>query len=264
LKAEFNKVEDFIEYLRSLGRWSFTMRELLQHFSNSEKALKQSLYRLKSKDKIVLIRSGFYIIIPPEYSRFKTIPIDLYIDDLMTYLGKKYYVGLFTAAGMYGASHQAGMDYYVITETPTIRNITIKNISVKFFIKKQWPLQSLAKRKTDAGYINISSPELTAMDLLNYNNFSINKIATVIEELSDEIKIDSLKEVIRFSNTSTIQRFGYLSDKILAHNRFADVLHAELKKRKVFPIPLLKNYLKKGNTEPQWKIIENTTIETDL
>lgn len=261
---KFNKTESYIEHLRSAGRWSFTMGELFENLSNNEKALKQSLFRLKTKGKIAVVRSGFYVIIPPEFSKYKIIPTDLYIDDLMNALQKKYYVGLFTAAAMHGASHQAGMEYYVITEPPAIRHIKNKNVSINFFVKKQWPEQVTVIRKTDAGYIHVSSPELTAIDLLDYNNFSINKTATVLEELSDQMKAGKLKEVIHFSKTSAIQRLGYILDKVMPHNKFAGVLHNELKKRNVFPTPLLKGFPFKGHTDPQWKIIENARVESDL
>ncbi len=263
LVVKYNNIEGFIEQLSAVGRWSFTWEELLNSFSKSEKALKQSLYRLKTKGKIALIRTGFYVIIPATYSKYKIIPTDLYINDLMSFLGKKYYVGLYTAAGYWGASHQATMEYYVITDYPAIRNIKNKRVGINFFVKKQWSEECIIKRKTDAGYINVSSPELTVLDLLDYSNFSINRIATIIEDLGDEMTVSKLKKLIPLSKTSTIQRLGYIFDKVLITNRFEGVLKDELKNRNIFPVVLAKGASKKGNTDPKWKVIQNTLIETD-
>ncbi len=263
LVNKYNSIEAYIEHLSAVGRWSFTWEEILNSFSKSEKALKQSLYRLKTKGKIALIRKGFYVIIPPAYSKYKTIPTDLYINDLMSFLGKKYYVGLFTAAGYFGASHQATMEYYVITDHPAIRSIINKRFIINFFVKKQWPENFIIKQKTDAGYINVSSPELTVIDLLDYSNFSINRIATIVEELGNEMSANKLKKLLSISKTSTIQRLGYILDKVLITNKFEGVLKSELKSRNVFPVSLSKGASKKGNTDPKWKVIENTLIETD-
>ena len=240
------------------------MQEVMDSLPGSEKALKQALYRMKVLGRIDLVRAGFYIIIPPEFSQYKTIPADLFIDDLMAATEKQYYVGLFSAAGMYGASHQAHMEYYVITEPPAIRHIRRRNLLIRFFVKRQWSSDTIVKRKTDAGYINLSSPELTAVDLLDYGQFGINKIATVLKELSGEMRIRGLKVVLRTTNTSTIQRLGYILDTVLPDNKFAPALLNELDRRELFPVPLLKGYLKKGQVSQRWKIIENSDIETDI
>ncbi len=261
---QFTTIEDYTEHLRSVGRWSFTWEELKNNFSQKEKALKQSLFRLKAKGKIVTIRSGFYIIIPVEYARLKMIPADLFIDDLMNALGKKYYVALFTAAGFHGASHQAVMDYYVMTDQPAVRQIKNQNVSIHFFVKKHWPGQCIIKRKTDAGYINVSSPELTLLDLLEYGNFSINKIATILDELRDELNVNKLKKLLSETQTSTIQRLGFLMDKVLTQSTFSMVLYDELRKRNIYPVPLAKGAPKKGSVHSLWKVIGNTQIASEL
>jgi hypothetical protein len=42
------------------------------------------------------------------------LPINLFIDDMMKSLNKRYYVGLISAAALHGAAHQKPMEYYVI------------------------------------------------------------------------------------------------------------------------------------------------------
>ncbi|MDR0795758.1 MAG: type IV toxin-antitoxin system AbiEi family antitoxin, partial [Tannerella sp.] len=136
--------------------------------------LRQVLYRLKKKNEIIQIRQGFYVIIPPEYSKQGIIPPYLYIDDLMKSLDKPYYVGLLSAAALHGAAHQQPTGYTVITQSPAPRSID--KFKVLFFSKKEFLRDGIVQRKTPAGYINVSSPELTALDFFDYNHkFGINR-----------------------------------------------------------------------------------------
>ena len=43
-------------------------------------------------------------------------PPSWYIDDLMRNEGRPYYVGLLSAAELHGASHQAVMEFQVVTD----------------------------------------------------------------------------------------------------------------------------------------------------
>ena len=257
-------VEHFIEHQRALGSYSFSWEMLNDAFDRSDKALKQALFRLKTKGKIAHVKSGFYAIIPPEYSNVGMIPANLFIKDLMKSLGKQYYVGMFSAAALQGASHQAVMAYYVVTDYPPIRSVKNKKIVINFFTKKDWDKDLILQRKTDAGYINVSCPELTAFDLLNYGNFSINRVATVLEELVESFDSKRLKHALKTASTASIQRLGYLLDIVSFGNSFGKVLQQELNKRNVFPVALSKQGVKKGNTNSVWKVIENTIVESDL
>ena len=257
-------VEQFIEQQRSLGSYSFSWEMLNDAFDRSDKALKQALFRLKTKGKIAHVKSGFYVIIPPEFSNVGMIPANLFIDDLMKSLGKQYYVGMFSAAALQGASHQAVMEYYVVTDYPSVRSVRNKNIVINFFTKKEWANDLILQRKTDAGYINVSCPELTALDLLNYGNFTINRVATVLEELSESFDSKRLKNTIKHASTTSIQRLGYLLDTVNNGHAYGKVLQHELKKRNVFPVPLSKHGSKKGQINAIWNVIENITVESDL
>ncbi|GHT42098.1 hypothetical protein FACS189437_09760 [Bacteroidia bacterium] len=92
----------------------------------------------------------------------------LFIDDLMKSLDKSYYVALLSAAALYGATHQQLMEYFVMTETPAPRSINNQKLKVSFFSKNSWEQDDIVQKTTDAGYLNVSSPELTAFDLWGY------------------------------------------------------------------------------------------------
>lgn len=262
----YNYLEDFINKIRSKGRYSFTWIEAKNQFDISDKALNQALYRLKAKKMIAQIRKGFYAIITPEYSNRGMLPVNLFVDDMMKALNKRYYVGLLSAAALHGASHQQPMEYFIVTEKPALRNIKNKKLKINFFVKKHWSDEDIIQKKTDAGYINVSTPELTALDLFYYlDSFGINKIVTIIQELMAEIKISNLAKTAKYyPQVSAIQRLGYLLDKELDNKKLAEPLMKIAIERKHQLVPLALNKTKKGTVDEKWKVIQNIQIESDL
>ena len=259
-----NYLDRYLTDVRAQGRYSFTLSELQKTFDLTYPALKQNLYRLKLKKEVVQIRQGFYMIIPPEYSKQSIIPPYLYIDDLMKSLNKSYYVGLLSAAALHGAAHQQPMGYTVITQSPAPRSIGKLNII--FFSKQEFLQNGIIQKKTPAGYINVSSPELTALDFFDYIHiFGINRITTVLQELSEEMKPAPLLKIARqYSNTAAIQRLGYILDEIISAEKLSDTLWKALSERTCFPVPLSPQKEKKGETDNKWKVIKNMEIESDL
>src|SRR3546814_17078897 len=106
------------------------------------------------------------------------------------------------------------MEYYVLTEKPALRDIKNEKLSINFYVKKDWSEDDIVQKKTDAGYINVSSPELTALDLINYGSFGINRIFTILQELSEVMKASDLTRAARNSaKTKNFQSLGYNLDK---------------------------------------------------
>jgi len=265
MELEYKTLEDFVNDIRAKGRYSFTLEEAQVGLKQSGNTLNQALIRLKNKKRIAQVRRGFYAIITPEYSKQGLLPPHLFIDDLMSALSKKYYVGLFSAAALYGAAHQQPMEYYVITEKPPLRNIKKQKHAINFYVKETWSEAYTIQRKTDAGYINVSSPEMTALDLLSYGDFSLNRIFTVIEELSEEMKSSDLTRVARnYPLISSVQRLGYLIDKKIGNEKLTDAIKRALKDKKMQTVQLQKSNRNKGTTDPDWKININIELESDL
>ncbi len=262
----YNYLEDYLNKIRSQGRYAFTWIELKDQFDISDKALNQTLYRLKIKKKIAQIRKGFYAIITPEYSRQGMLPVNLFIDDLMKSLNKRYYVGLISAAALHGAAHQQPMEFFVITEKPALRGIKNKKLKINFYIKKDWSEDDIIQKKTDAGYINVSSPEFTALDLFFYNkSVGFNQTVTILKELTDEIKPAELsKTAKRYPQVAAIQRLGYILDKELQNEKLSDVLSKTLQDKKTFPVSLSNDRDKNGEMDEKWKIIKNIQVESDI
>jgi len=185
----------------------------------------------------------------------------------MKFLNREYYVALLNAAAYYGAAHQQPQSFSIITTKPSLRNIINDNLKINFLVKKDWSQVDVIKRKVDTGYINVSSPELTALDLVNYYEQSggMNRVATVLEELSESIKADKLVEVAsRYAPITAVQRLGFLFDEVLRLKDFTESLKNYLKTVNHFPV-LLRPQKEKVDmiTGNDWKVVQNIEIEVD-
>jgi len=264
----YGYLEDFINKLRSNGRYAFSLREVRSQFEQSDEAIKKALQRLKKKKEIALIRNELYVIITPEYRSKGILPPSLFIADLMKFLRKDYYVGLLNAAAYYGAAHQQPQSFSVITMKPSLRNINNDNLKINFYIKKEWNKLDIVRKKVDTGYINVSSAELTALDLIYYFDQAggLNRVATVLEELSETIDVHKLLDLAkRYSPITTVQRLGFLLEEILGMRGLSDPIKDYLRTVNYFPV-LLRPQKEKPEmiTGNDWKVVQNIEIETDL
>jgi len=66
----------------------------------------------------------------------------------------------------------------------------IQKIKNKFSQQERLELKmELFLQKTDSGYMNVSSPELTALDLFSFTEkFGVNRVVSVLQELTESIK----------------------------------------------------------------------------
>lgn len=87
----------------------------------------------------------------------------------MKFLVRPYYIGLLNAAAFYEATNQQPHEYFVFTNFPALRPTSKKGIKINYISKKEVPALFLEKRKTETGFINISNPALTAIDVVQFD-----------------------------------------------------------------------------------------------
>ncbi len=269
MAEQYKYLDSFIDEQRANGKYSFTTEGLHSRLGVSENALKKTLQRLKNQESVVMIRRGFYVIVPPEYRAKGIIPTGLYVNDLMKFLNRDYYVGLLNAAAYHGAAHQQPQSYSIITEGIALRPIKNDLAGIHFYIKKSWNKKDIVKKKVDTGYIHISSPELTALDLVSYYNQvgGFNRVATVIEELREMIQPEKLVETARqYDEISVVQRLGYVLETVLDENELSNALYTYLESIGHYPVLLRPQKNKPENmiTGNKWKIVPNVAIEADI
>lgn len=267
MKGQYGYLEGFIDDLRSNGKYSFSLPEVHNKFNQSDEAIKKALQRLKKKREIAFVRNEFYVILTPEYRSKGIPPPSFFVADLMRFLNKDYYVGLLNAAAYYAAAHQQPQSYSIITVKPSLRNIHNDNLKINFYIKKEWSKEYIIQKKVDTGYINVSSPELTALDLVYYFDQAggFNRVATVLENLSESMDADKLLDAAKqFSPITAVQRLGFLLEAVLGMRNLCKPLKDYLKSTSYFPI-LLRPEKEKIDmiTGNNWKVVENIQIEID-
>lgn len=256
--------------LQSQGRHSVSLEEVRKKFpKKSEAALKLNINRLIKKGSIIPVSRGYYLLIPPQYSSRGILPAVLFIDGLMKYLGREYYAALLSAAAQHGAAHQQPQEYFVITPPPALKLTVKKGIKINFINKKKIDKRFIERRKTETGYYNVSTPEMTAADLVYYAKRVgwMSRVATVLAELAEEVKPEKLNvDFVKAIPIATLQKLGYLLDEVLQRKELAEALYKAARKARIpfFTIQLMKGAgNKKYAVSSKWKIIDNVQIEID-
>ncbi len=267
----YNRLDYWIEECQSKGKLAFSLAELKQSFKNdTETSLKRVLDRLSEKQKVVSVFKGYYVIVPPQYSSKGILPSVMFIDGLMKFLDRKYYVALLNAAALHGSSHQQPQEYFIVTSYPVLRATVKKGLKINYISTRKLPPESLTeKRKTETGYITVSNPLLTAIDLINYEKKigGLNRASNVIYELIENVKPSRItNEFIQYPTVSSLQRLGYLMEEVLDRRDIADRIYSLCIKAgiKFYLIPL-KASIKKDREiiNDKWKLMINTKIEID-
>ncbi len=267
---EYNKISDWVNQQLSMGKYSFTLTNLHQKMPDkSDNATKLALKRLVDKKKIISVYKGFYIILTPAYFNMGFLPPSVFMDDLMEYLGRPYYISLLSAAALHGAAHQQPQTHFVCTTLPSMRNTNKRGMQIKYVSKRNFPESNIIQKKTESGYVNLSDPILTCLDLINNHKTigGFNRAATVINELSEEISIDEItSDILNLTPLANIQRLGYLweykCEQIGLSNVLFEIVNElprHLKSYKLNPSIALK----KQKITNRWKIDVNTNIEID-
>lgn len=261
---------EWVDSLMAHGKIAFSIEELKQAYpNNSDGSLKQALNRLFKKKKAVSIYKGYYLLLTSQYQSRGILPPSIYLDALMKYLNRPYYVGLLNAAAFHGSAHQQPQEYFVFTNFPQLRPSGKKGMRVNYISIKEIPEKYLETKKTESGYLKISSPELTAIDLVQFSKRigGLSRTATVLNELTEAISKNKLNETfLKQVSAVSIQRLGYILEKILNKKELAEQLYHQCKisKIKFYRKPLSSNGEKKGFAfDEKWKLIINTEIEPD-
>jgi predicted transcriptional regulator of viral defense system len=209
----------FSSYLTRLlaeGRVVITRPEAQAELGTGPGAFLDAAERQQKHGYLISPRRGFYVIVPPQFLSWGAPPPSWYIDDLMRHEGRPYYVGLLKAAELHGASHQAVMEFQVVTDK-RMPKIRAGRSSIVFYYRKDMDAVAagLEDRKTDSGRMRVSSLELTMLDLLRYPHAGggLDNIATVIAELGGRAEPDRLAKLCSAFERSVSQRLGHMLDR---------------------------------------------------
>lgn len=261
-----SKAREYIDSLTAKGEISFTVKQYCDDVKVSYKAAINAFEHLRQKKEIVSPSKGYYLILPPEFRQQGCLPAEFFIDDLMQHWNMDYYICLLSAALYHGAAHHQPQMFQVMLnkkkESCHCGDIVIDFIQNNDILNT--PVQQL---KTRTGYVKVSTPEATAMDMLKYIRQSggIGRIATVLDELTESMSVNALTQLASQSKEQTwVHRLGFILDK-LGHITLAESLYRTLDKNRVNIIPLVPHTSITGAARnKKWRIAINANIESDI
>ena len=217
LHDQRSALSSYVSSLLSTGRTVFTAEEAEHALGIGHGAFLDAAERLQRREALLNLRQGFYVVVPPQYASWGAPPPAWYIDALMRREGQAYYVGLLKAAELHGATHQAVMEFQVVTAKRLPRIRAGRSLIVFYFRKDMEAVSGgIEDRKADTGTMKMSSAALTALDLLRYPQTSggIDNIATVLSDLRQKIDPEQLAALSAVVERSVVQRLGYLLDHL--------------------------------------------------
>lgn len=256
----------WVDSRQEQGLYFFTREEAIESLAFTEIAFMKAAARLAKKNRVLRIRRGFFVIVPLEYRTTGILPPEWFIADLMAYLEQPYYVGLLSAASLHGAAHQKPQQYQVVTTTPQ-REVRKKGMAMRFFFKTNFKATPVTKVKVQTGYISVSSPEATALDLIRYGRSigGLDRVMTVFQELGESIDAGKLIEAVKAEGSLVAaQRLGWLMEKC-GHSEMVLDLAGYIAGNNP-PFTRLDPSLPGADSErdTRWRLLINTDVEGDL
>jgi len=264
--TKLSDLPSWVDSRQTQGIYFFTRDEAINNLQFTEEAFKKAAARLAKKNRIVRIRSGFFVIVPLEYRTTGILPAEWFISDLMAYLEQPYYVGLLSAASLHGAAHQQPQQFQVVTTIPQ-REVRTKGLAIRFFFKTNFKATPVTQIKVQTGHVFVSSPEATSLDLIRYARSigGLDRVMTVLQELGESMDASKLIDTVKAEkNLICAQRLGWLMERsgyaALVLKLASLIADEKPHFTRIDPsLPAVK-----AVRNARWRVSINTDVESDL
>jgi hypothetical protein len=259
LQMAVTNLRAFVDGVQAGGRLFFSAKEIQS--AEGSRAVEAALRRLAKNGSIrrLLPKSPAFVIVPPEHRTMGLPPVEWWLDDLMAYLGQDYYLGLLSAAASAGSSHFPPMETQVVT-TKWLRPIETGRLRIRFFQKLAIPQHSVSVSQGMWGPLRISSPALTAFDLVLYPVCSPAQTRLLLADLAATISRTDLMEAVEDRpDVPAAQRLGLLLDRAGA-SKLANSVHVWLGERSTDLVDLEPN-AGPGKIDARWNVCVNVNLE---
>jgi predicted transcriptional regulator of viral defense system len=209
---------------------------------------------------------GFWVAVPPEYRSWGVIPGVQFLDPMMAYLGRNYYVGWLSAAELHGAAHQRPQVLQVAVDRH-LSDRDIGRVRLRFIERARLADVPRVRRNVPTGQVWVSTPEATALDLAAdpVLGGGVSNVATVLVELGEDGRLDAdrLAAAAERYPLAAARRLGFLLDSV-GQPALAEALHDHTEQRRRFPPDTLAPGDGGGDVDSRWRLRINTTVEPDL
>lgn len=251
------------DVLLSRGQHSFTLAQAKETLSRDDQAVRKGIERLVRKGQVISPSRSFYVVVPAEFRTWGTVPGSHFIDDLMRYLDRRYYVALLSAAEMHGAAHQAPQVFQVMVDRQ-LRDRDVGRTRLRFFTGAHVPEARVGQRNVPTGAVRLATRELTAVDLVEHPRAGggIDNVATVLAELGN-IDGDALAAAAASRPRSIARRLGWLLTLVGADVDL-DPLRRIAAPEDGDVTSLLAPGARRGPHDRDWNVRVNVTVDPDL
>jgi len=256
--------DDYCRRLLAAGRHTFTRREADAAIRGSSLAAYWSLYRLVKARRLVMPKSGFYVIVEPRHASLGSPPADWFADDLMAFMKRPYYAGLLTAAQFHGAAHHKSQVFQIITPPKAPRPVRSGGVRIRFYGKGRFEVSETQSLNTPTGILKVSTPETTAWDLVRFfpQAGGFGNAVTVISELAGRLDARRLATVVRcHADRVTARRLGCLLERL----GYADLPASWKKRWSNGPLRSLHpgRPVGKARVDKGWNLLLNASVEPE-
>lgn len=255
------------------GVSALTLDDVVELTGLSRGAAKEAMRRARAAGHFFLPAPGLYVPIPSEYSTWGVVPAMDFIDQLMEFLGRRYYVALLSAAELHGAAHQRPQVFQVMVDA-RVADREIERVRLRFSVSADLDAVPVTLKNSRTSQVRVSTPEATVFDLAARPRQSggLSNVATVLGELVEDSKLDpsKLSEAAALYPLAVVRRVGWLLDRVNDYTDTSDLtvpLHdlvqaGSLEGRRAVDL-LAAGGPRRGRTNPRWGLVENADVEPD-
>lgn len=258
-------LHEYIFTLLADGRYFFSKKDAMATLGLNHNQFQLQAFRLYQKKSLKNLGHGFFMIIPPEYHHFESLPPHWIVDPYMKHLNHDYYIGLLSAASLYGTTQQQPMTFQVITNKQ-MRPIKLARGGIEFHCHKDCTQGAFEQITVPTGYAKISTREQTLVDLVRFHTVCgyLSNVAAIIKDLGTQCTPEALSQVVKSEKMETaLQRLGYILE-LMDFPDLSAVVDRELKQRRTHETLLRPDFhIKEGERINRWKLMLNDTLEID-
>lgn len=224
-----------------------------------------ALKRLADAGEIFSPARGFYVVIPAQYRSWGAVPASWFVDPMMAHLGRRYYVGLLSAAELFGAAHQRPQVFQVVVDK-YLPDRSFGRVGMQFVVNQHAGELPTTGINSPTGTMRVSTPEVLALDLASrpLDSGGLDNVATVLVELHEQrpLREPEMLGVAGLYPGGSVRRVGYLLERFCGMR--LDGVHALAAPAGREPAPLDPSGPRRGHVDKRWNVRLNTEIEPDL
>jgi predicted transcriptional regulator of viral defense system len=255
------------DWLLARGRSAVTTQEAGEILGVPDEQVRVRLNAAVHRGRLFSPSRGLWVAIAPKYQTWGAPPALEFLDPLMTYLKREYYVGWLSAAEIHGAAHQRPQALQVAVDRP-VQDRSFGRSHLRFTRQSRVADLPRQRHNVESGHVWVSTPTLTAVDLVHRPDLGggLGNVATVLFDLAEVASLDGrdLAALAVSYSASTVRRLGYLLDLVDAPVDTLELARRAQATPLPRAVPLDPRLPRQGGTDRRWGIVCNTVVEPDL